>query len=85
MTNCEKLQKEIDKALEGLFEKEKKFMSHLTIVRARKIGNKDKFLDELSKIKVKNTGFAVSKFLLMQSKLNPTGSVYSVLKEFSLV
>lgn len=86
MTNCEKLQKEIEKALKGLFEKEKRFMSHLTIARAKDIDNKEKFLNELSKIRIKNTKFIVDKFFLMQSKLGGRkGPVYTVLQEFSSI
>jgi 2'-5' RNA ligase len=85
LTDCEELQKEIDKSLEGLFEKEKRFMGHLTIARVKKIKDKKKFLDELSKIKIRKVHFNVDKFYLMRSKLSKNGPVYSVLKEFSLI
>lgn len=85
MTNCEKLQQEVEKVLEGLFEKEKRFMSHLTIARVKEIKNKKSFADTLSKIKLKSMDFNVDRFFLMQSKLEHTGPVYIVLKEFSLI
>ncbi|MEK6829454.1 MAG: RNA 2',3'-cyclic phosphodiesterase [Nanoarchaeota archaeon] len=82
LTNCDKLQQEIDNSLEGLFEKEKRFMSHLTIARVKKIKDKMKFLDNLSEIQIRKIGFIVDKFFLMQSKLSKKGPVYSVLEEF---
>ncbi len=85
MGGCDKLQKEIDNALEGLFEKERRFMSHLTIARIKKIRNKKEFLDNLSKIKIKESRFIVDKFYLMKSDLNRNGPVYSVLEEFPLI
>ncbi len=84
LTNCEKLQKEIDEALAGLFEKEKRFMSHLTIARVKKVDNKNLFLKELKKIKVPNLRFKVDSFYLMESKLSKKGSKYSVIDEYKL-
>jgi len=85
LLNCEKLQKEIDNYLDGLFEKEKRFMSHLTIARIKKIKDKKKFFDELSRIKIKEQKFTIDKFYLMKSELNEKGPVYSVVEEFSLL
>ena len=45
------LQKDVDEKLSGLFEKEKRFMSHLTIARVKSIRDKKKFLEELNKLK----------------------------------
>ena len=38
---CDILQKEVDKALEGIFEKEERFMPHLTIARVKSVNNKE--------------------------------------------
>jgi len=84
LTNCENLQKEVDKALSGLFEKEKRFMSHLTITRVKKIKDKIKLIEFLNKIKTRGIKFNVDKFYLMESKLSKKGSEYSVIEEFIL-
>ncbi len=85
LKNCEKLQKEVDEVLHGFFEKEKRFMSHLTIARIKKINNKKKFLEDLFNIKIKKENFLVDKFYLMKSELTKKGPMYSVLNEFSLI
>jgi len=85
LANCEALQKEIDDALDGLFEKEKRFMSHLTIARVKGIKDKKRFLDGLSKIKIKNIWFDVDNFCLMKSQLRRNGPLYSVIEEFPLL
>ena len=60
-------------------------MSHLTIARIKKIKDKKKFFDELSRIKIKEQKFTIDKFYLMKSELNEKGPVYSVVEEFSLL
>jgi 2'-5' RNA ligase len=84
LSNCEKLQKEIDESLSGIYEKEKRFMTHLTIARVKKTKDKKMFLDDLKKIKIPKLFFIVDKFYLMQSKLKKEGSEYSVLDEYYL-
>jgi 2'-5' RNA ligase len=86
LTNCEKIQKEIDEvlALNGLYEKEKRFMSHLTIARTKKIKDKKIFLENLNKINIPKMFFIVDNFYLMQSKLKKEGPEYSALEEYSL-
>lgn len=84
LTNCDELQKEVDKALRELFEPERRFMGHLTIARVRGVKDKKEFLKRLSEIKVPKTGFEVNKISFMESKLSPKGPVYSVIKEFNL-
>jgi len=85
MTNCGKLQKIIDERLKGLFEPEKRFMSHLTIARIKNIKNRKKFLEELKKIKLPEIKLNVDKFYLMKSELTPKGSKYNVIGEYGLV
>jgi RNA 2',3'-cyclic 3'-phosphodiesterase len=84
LTNCDALQTEIDKALGGLYEKEKRFMAHLTIARVKKISDKEKFLDVLKKITPPKIFFIVDKFYLMESKLKKEGPEYTVLEKYSL-
>ena len=86
LTTCEKLQKEIDKALVGLFEKERRFMSHLTIARVKSISDKRQFLEEIKemKTKIKKRMFKVNEFYLMKSKLTAKGPEYSILEKYIL-
>lgn len=84
LTNCENLQKEIDQKLKGLFEVEKRFMSHLTIARTKLIKNKKEFLEELKKIKIQKNNFFVKEFKLIESKLSEKGSEYSVIEDYKL-
>ncbi len=82
--NCEKLQKEIDTQLEGLFEKEKRFMGHLTVARVKYIKDKKKFMDELNKIKISSIKFMVNSFELKKSILTEKGPVYETIESYNL-
>lgn len=84
LSNCEKLQKEIDEALIGIYEKEKRFMGHLTIARVKKISKKRIFLDDLKKIKIPKMFFIVDKFYLVESRLKKGGPEYTTLEEYNL-
>jgi len=84
MKDCENLQKQIDNALKNLFEPEKRFMSHLTIARIKKLKDKEGFLQDLKKIKIEKIKFIVDKFYLMKSELTAEGPRYSVLEEYNL-
>jgi len=86
LTNCNKLQKLIDEKLEGIYPKEKRFMSHLTIARVKRIENKNYFLGELRKIKIPaGLKFKVDRFYLKKSTLTPDGPLYETLEEYRLV
>lgn len=100
LKNCEKLQKEIDEKLKDLFErqkakplatlskhgqsKEKRFMSHLTIARIKKIADKKEFLKKLKEIKIKPIKFTISNFKFKNSFLKPEGPVYETIEEYLL-
>lgn len=84
ITNCENLQKEIDKSLEGLYEKENRFMGHLTIERTGNILDKKKFMENIKKIKIPKMFFMIDKFYLVCSKLKKEGPTYTVLEEYNL-
>jgi 2'-5' RNA ligase len=84
LKNCVALQKKIDDSLLGLFEKERRFMSHLTIARVKYIPDKRKFLEELKKIKIEKIRFMMDRFYLMKSELTSEGPRYSVLEEYNL-
>lgn len=84
LTNCDELQKEIDIVLSGLFEKEKRFMSHLTIARVRQVKNKIKFLDSLKKIRFSEIKFRIDSFRLKESILSSEKPVYKTLAKYDL-
>lgn len=83
ITDCEKLQKEVDEKLKDIFEKEERFMSHLTIARVKKC-DREKFLEELKKIKVPKIEFEIDRFYLMKSKLSLGGPKYEVIEVYDL-
>lgn len=85
LENCDELQKEIDESLKQLFKKEERFMSHLTIARVKYVKEKEKFLQELKKIKIPELKFEVNKFYLMKSRLTTNGPIYEKIKEFNLI
>ena len=80
--NLLKLQKEIDDRLQDLFGPEERFMSHVTIARVKFIHNREKFLEDLKKIKIKEIKFNADKFKLMKSELTSFGPIYKVIEEF---
>ena len=84
LRNCNELQKIIDEALSGIFRKEERFMSHVTIARVKFLKNKNYFLGELKKIKIPKIKFTVDKFRLKKSTLTPDGPVYEILEEYAL-
>jgi 2'-5' RNA ligase len=81
---CENLQKEIDSSLDGLFEKEKRFMGHLTLARVKSVKNKKKFVDELKNISIPELSFEVNNFKLKKSVLKENGPIYSNIEVYSL-
>jgi len=85
LSGCEELQKEIDKSLRGLFDKENRFMSHLTIARVKKLKNKENFLEDLKKIEIPSVEFDVKEFYLMKSELSEEGPKYSIIEKYNLI
>lgn len=71
----------VDKALEGLFQKEKHFKAHLTLARIKFVEDKKKFLDAIKKIKTEPKTFVVDKLILFKSKLSPKGATHEPLLE----
>ncbi len=84
MTSCEELQREVDEKLSDTFEKEKRFMSHLTIARIKSVRNKKEFLEEIKKIKIPEMKFPVKNFNLKKSKLSRNGPVYEDIEVYNL-
>ena len=90
LSGAEELQKKIDKEVCGNmkgFEKEKRFMSHLTIARVKSLPsetNKNKFLEKLNSIKIPEISFPVKEFCLMSSELKSSGAEHNVIERFEL-
>jgi len=70
------LQNKIDEKLEGLFQKEQRFMSHLTIARVKKVKDKNLLLKCLNEMTVPEKEFSVSEIKLKKSTLREKGPVY---------
>lgn len=71
------LQKEIDNNLSDLFEKEERFMAHVTIARPKFVRNKRQLIEEINKINVKNKQFVADTICLKESELERNSAVYS--------
>ena len=84
MANCNALQKEIDLALREIFEREKRFMSHITIARVKYKGDNKEFIEELKKIKFKKITLKIRDFYLMKSELDGKGLKYGIVEKFGL-
>ncbi len=85
LTNCEELQKKIDEVLVGPFEKEMRFMSHLTIARVKKIEDKKRLINYLKDLEIEKMKTNIDKFYLQESKLSSRGPEYSVVEEYKLI
>lgn len=77
------LQAAVDDALSDLFEVERRFMSHLTIARAKSVPNPRRLLAEIKTIAPPPLAFAVDKFKLKCSTLRAAGPVYADLETFA--
>ena len=77
------LLKEIDKALESYFPKEKKFIPHITLARVKSISNKAAFLEKLN-ISMPPLSWQVTSASLYRSILTPTGPEYTELMKIDL-
>jgi len=79
------LQKEIDLAVNEVgFNKEERFMSHITIARIKKIINKKEFLEYIRNLKHRKIKFQIKEFVLKKSELMPDGPVYTDLERYKL-
>jgi len=84
MLNCDELQKQIDDRLLGLFEKEERFMGHLTIGRVKQLKSRKKFKEELERIRIKPLKFEISEFILKKSTLRRSGPIYEDIESYNL-
>ena len=83
LTNCEELQKEVDEKLKNIFDKESRFMSHLTIARIKGC-DREEFLEKLKKIDIPKIEFIIDNFYLMKSELSLEGPKYEIIEEYDL-
>ncbi len=68
--------------MKELFPKDKRFHSHATLARVKFIENKEKFKENIKKIRLEKKEFGVDCFKLIKSVLTGEGPVYEVVKEF---
>lgn len=71
-----------DEKLSDLFEKETRFMSHITIARVKNVSDKKGFLEYLESIKPRKIRFSIDKFYFKKSELKPSGPEYSDISEY---
>ncbi len=78
------LQKEIDECLKYYFEKEHRFMGHITIARIKYVKEKKEFNEYLRNLKGHGS-FKVSKFIFKKSVLSTEGPEYSDIQYYPLL
>ena len=78
------LQKLIDNSLADIFEKEWRFMGHITIARVKNLKNKSSFLELINKTNVNKVSFMVTEFYLKESILRNEGPVYKVISTYKV-
>ena len=83
LDNCGEIQNEVDEKLSGIFARENRFMSHLTLARVKSVKDKRRLIDELGKIKISGE-FPVSEFSLKKSDLTGKKPVYREIEKYSL-
>jgi len=78
------LQKLIDNSLADIFEKEWRFMGHITIARVKNLKNKSFFLELINKTNVNKIVFMVKEFYLKESILRKEGPVYKFISTYKV-
>jgi RNA 2',3'-cyclic 3'-phosphodiesterase len=79
------LQRMVDDSLENIFEREKRFMAHITIARVKEDLNQKELLEFLSSIKSPEKEYTIDKFSLIKSTQTSEGSEYETLEDYSLL
>lgn len=77
------LQEQVENSLMDLFKKEDRFHPHITLARVKFVKDKEKFLDILKNIKIREKTFEIKNIKLIKSTLKPEGPVYEDLGVFS--
>jgi 2'-5' RNA ligase len=70
------LQKHVEKALHGIFEKEKHFEPHITLARVKHVAYPSQFMGKMKSITVEKKSIVVDKFHLVKSTLTPKGAMH---------
>jgi 2'-5' RNA ligase len=78
------LQKLIDNSLADIFEKEWRFMGHITIARVKNLKNKSFFLELINKTNVNKIVFMVKEFYLKESILRKEGPIYKFISTYKV-
>lgn len=78
------LHNEIDKSLKDIFIEDKRFESHVTLMRVKRINDKEKFMKFIEKTKLKEIEFSVENFKLMKSELTRDGPIYEDVEVYNL-
>lgn len=78
------LQEKVDGVLKDLFDKENRFMGHVTIARVKNVKDKKLFLEKLKEVSLRKLEFEIDRFFLLKSVLKPEGPEYEILNEFRL-
>ncbi len=76
------IQSKIDCTLSTLYEKEKRFMSHITLARVKRVKNKNQLLTFIDRIQYAAISASVNQVYLMKSTLSPDGPIYHVLETY---
>lgn len=74
----------IDETLCPLFQKENRFLPHITLARVQHIHNRQAFLEHLSNIVINPISFSISRFSLMKSDLTAKGAFHTPLFDIAL-
>ena len=78
------LQQLVDNCLKDIFEPEHRFMGHITIVRVKKIEDKQSFLKLINATIINKIIFTVREFYLKESILTNEGPIYKVIDKYCL-
>jgi 2'-5' RNA ligase len=84
LLGANEIQQKVDTALEGAFQKEKRFMSHVTLARVKAVRNKPALFTFLDRVEYNAIKEPVSSIQLMRSTLSSQGPTYQILEEYSL-
>ena len=79
------LQKVVDDNLKDLFQRNSKFIGHITIARVKKFNDETNFMKLLSNIEIKSLKIDVDEFCLKSSMLTKAGAIYKDLQKFDLL
>ncbi|NMB66904.1 RNA 2',3'-cyclic phosphodiesterase [Candidatus Woesearchaeota archaeon] len=83
ISGAEELQKKIDFLLKEIFPEEKRFMSHLTIARIKKLKDKKSFFEFINNFKFQPFSFNINSFSLKQSVLTKIKPEYKTIERYS--